>query len=254
MIKFLKKYWFPIIGFILTTTILYKKFYNKSSNKQVDNHWDVVVSPDYKPFCYLNNQQVDGLDLEILKEIGIDNHKQLVIKIVGFNFLFTEIQQNKSHIGAGGITITEERKNYNIISDSYLPLICGILIKKNLILNKDFKGKIGLQTGSVFKKIIENKFPQAQIVEIEDFLFILEDFKQNKLDMVVSDLIVLLDLKDDDNLLFQLKTEYENLGTGFLLNKNIDLKKFNESLKKVASKNKKIRELKEKVKNIPFFP
>jgi ABC-type amino acid transport substrate-binding protein len=234
------------------TFVSYKIFY-KMNDKKNDNQWEVALSPDYKPFCYLEDREVAGLDLEILKEIATIYNKKIVIKITGFNFLFPHMEQNKSHIGAGGLTITEERKKYNIISDSYLPLICGMLVRKNLVLNKDFKGKIGLQTGSVFKTIIQKKFPKAKIVEMEDFMFILENFKQNNVDVVVGDLIVLLDINHYDSLLFRLKSIDENNGTGFLLNKNINVKEFNEILSKVIKNNKKINQLKKKIKNIPTF-
>lgn len=251
MFKLFKKYkFFIILGTIGLTFFLYKKFYKNNSD---NNKWEVIVSPDYKPFCYLKNHEVTGLDIEILNEVAKIYGKKISIKITGFNFLFSHMQQNKSDIGAGGITITDERKQYNVISNSYLPLICGILMNKNLIVNKEFKGKIGLQTGSVFKEIISKQFPKAEIIEIEDFMFLLEAFQQKKLDVIAGDLIVLLDIKNKNTLLFKLKFSEGNSGTGFLLNKNINLNEFNKILEKVIKDNNKIKELKKKIENIPFF-
>ena len=101
--KFLqKKYIFGSI-MILSGIFIYG-ILNKTSNKETIQ---ICCSPDYKPFCYLKNGHVTGIDKEIIEKIGEKLNKKIHIKIISFCLLFEEIKQNKSSIAMGGLSINE---------------------------------------------------------------------------------------------------------------------------------------------------
>jgi ABC-type amino acid transport substrate-binding protein len=253
--KFLKQKY--ITGsFIILITILSYGFLKTSIP---DERIIVACSPDYKPFCFLKNGNVVGLDRTILEEVGKKLNKKIKIKIIGFSFLFNEIKQNKASIAMGGLSINEEKKLYLNFSIPYLSNkgACGVLTKKNIILNEDFDGVIGVQIGtSSFKEVIKNKFPKATIIEMEDFMMLLENFKNNinNITVIVSDTIVLIDFLENQNN-FQAyklyKTDAPNvIGTGFLLGEDVNINEFNKILNEVISNNKELKVLQEKINNI----
>jgi ABC-type amino acid transport substrate-binding protein len=254
--KILKKKYMSGIILILTGIFTYG-ILKKTSNKEIIQ---ICCSPDYKPFCYLKNGHVIGIDKEIIEKIGEKLQKKIDIKIVNFCLLFEEIKQNKSSIAMGGLSINEERKAYLNFSIPYLSSTgaCGFLTKKDIILNKDFEGVIGIQMGTnSFKEIVKNKFPKAKIIEIDDFMVLLESFKNNidNIHVIVGDTIVLIDFlenkKNDTNEYKIYKTNIPNiLGTGFLLSKEVDVNKFNSVLNEVINTNEKLKIIKEKIKKI----
>lgn len=246
--KYIKGCILILIG-VLTYGIL-----NKSTKQEV---LVVACSPDYKPFCYLKNGDVTGLDIEIIQEVAAKLNKKIEFKVMGFNFVFEEIKQNKSDIAISGLGINEERKIYLNFSIPYLSNegTCGILTKKNIILNKDFNGVIGIQMGAnSFKEIVKEKFPKATIIEIEDFMMLLESFKNNmeNINVIVSDTIVLIDYLENQKNNFDeykiYKTDMPNMiGTGFLLSNKININEFNNILQKTIETNKELKILKKKL-------
>ena len=89
--------------------VIYSVFAKKDTPQETLN---VVCSPDYKPFCYLKNGKITGLDLELLEAISKKLNKKLNLQSLNFSFIFEEIKKNKNKIGIGGFGITAERKKY----------------------------------------------------------------------------------------------------------------------------------------------
>lgn len=246
------------LGFsLILISILFYGILNKTTTKEIIT---VACSPDYKPFCYLKNGNITGIDIILIEEVGKKLNKKIELKNMSFSFLFEEIKQAKSHIAVGGLAINEERKKYLNFSIPYLTNkgACGILTKKEIILNKDFDGVIGIQIGTnSFKEIIKEKFPKAKIIEVEDFMVLLESFKNNidNINVVIGDTIVLIDFLDHqkytDHFYKLYKTDMPNLiGTGFILSNNINIEEFNKILEEIIKNNKELKIIKEKIEKI----
>lgn len=217
----------------------------------------VAISPDYAPYAYTENGRIKGIDVEILEQIAKETKKKLVLKPMSYQFLFSSLKKSGVHLSAGGLSSNAQREKHLLkdeiyFSIPYAPAITGIGVKKNLIIREHFQGTIGIQTGSVFINIIKDKFPNANIVLREDFNMIVDEFKNNKIDMIVSDAIILIEIfnkKQKDYKIYKIKSNnfYSTYSKGicFAINtKVVDITEFNTLLMKIKSKiDKKIKAL-----------
>jgi len=216
----------------------------------------VVVSPDYPPYCSIKNGQIVGIDISLLEDVAKLMNKKLEIKVMNFNFLFNHLHQKKSQIAAGGLSINTEREKNCHFSIPYIPALCGVVYKKNITLNSDFSGTIGVQAGSIFVEMIKNKFPRAKIMEMDDFLFLVEGFKSNKnqIDALVGDAVVLIEVFGHKSHDFYMKrisvSPTISHGTAFALSTTINLDAFNLNLSQAIKKNRKLNTLLSQVQSL----
>lgn len=82
----------------------------------------VACAVSTSPYCYYvgdANTTVAGIDIDLINEIGKELGRQIQIRIVPFQYIFTLISQGEADIGAAGITITPEHSEDNLISSPY---------------------------------------------------------------------------------------------------------------------------------------
>lgn len=83
------------------------------------------------PFGFIQNGKIAGLDAEILARFG--QHIGRPVHFTGYDFasLTAVLASNKAEIIAGTITITEERREKILFSDSYFPCVTICIEKSN---------------------------------------------------------------------------------------------------------------------------
>lgn len=207
----------------------------------------VAVSPDYPPYCFIKEGKIVGIDISLLENIATQMNTQLELKPMSFSFLFNHLRQNKSQVATGGLSVTPDREKYCNFSTAYVGPFCGILYKKDILLDASFTGNIGVQTGSIFTTIVKTKFPLAKVLEIDDFMVLIESLKKsNRIDAVVGDILVLLDIFNTDKFDYILKKishDYPTRGTAFALSKRMNIEAFNLLLDKAVKSNNQLRNL-----------
>ena len=89
------------VGYEVTTTDV----------ANTDSNFVVVTNCPFEPFEYLGDDgKIYGLDIEIAAAYAEAKDLDLVIKNIGFDDIFTQVEAGYADIGMAGITASEDRK------------------------------------------------------------------------------------------------------------------------------------------------
>ena len=128
-----------------------------------DDKLVVVTNCPFEPFEYIGDDgKIYGVDIEIAAAYASAHDLELVIKNIGFNDIFTQIEAGYTDIGMAGITVNEERAAIYSFTDTYYAASQKIIVAYD---NTDFDNcttkeeveavlaalegkKIGYQTGT----------------------------------------------------------------------------------------------------------
>jgi len=80
----------------------------------------VAIERNSPPFSYVEDGKVRGIDAELLKEIALRLNCRLELHPMNFGDIIPAVQKGKYRIGAGSITITEERRKKVLFSLPYV--------------------------------------------------------------------------------------------------------------------------------------
>lgn len=111
----------------------------------------IATSPDFPPFENLENNEVVGIEIDILNLIAEELGVELVIEQMNFDSVLPGIQSGKYDVGVSGITITDDRKENADFTNPYFMAAQVIVVKEgSAIASKaDLTGKkISVQTGT----------------------------------------------------------------------------------------------------------
>lgn len=141
------------VGYDVTTTDVV----NSASNLIV------VTNCPFEPFEYIGDDgKIYGLDIEIAAAYAEEKGLTLVIKNIGFDDIFTQVEAGYADIGMAGITVSEDRAAIYDFTDKYYQASQKIIVAAD---NTDFDActtvaeveavlaalegkKIGYQTGT----------------------------------------------------------------------------------------------------------
>ena len=168
--------------------------------KDVQRTGDLIVATnaEFKPYEYIENNQIVGIDMDIMQAICDELSMNLVIENMAFDSILPAIQSGKATVGAAGMTVTEDRKKNVDFSDSYTTSKQVIIVNDektsaaNNTINSvdDLIGKnIGVQlgtTGDTFATDYE-KDGTANLERYTKAADAIQALNQNKIDCVIID-------------------------------------------------------------------
>ena len=169
--------------------------------KDVERTGDLIVATnaEFKPYEYIENNQIIGIDMDIMQAICDELKMNLVIENMAFDSILPAIQSGKATVGAAGMTVTEARKKNVDFSDSYTTSKQVIIVnapKKQETTDNtinsvdDLIGKnIGVQlgtTGDTFATDYE-KDGTANLERYTKAADAIQALNQNKIDCVIID-------------------------------------------------------------------
>lgn len=123
----------------------------------------VVTNCPFEPFEYIGDDgKIYGLDIEIAAAYAKANNLTLVIKNIGFDDIFTQVEAGYADIGMAGITVSEDRAAIYDFTNTYYAASQKLIVAAD---NTDFDNcktveeveailaalsgkKIGYQTGT----------------------------------------------------------------------------------------------------------
>ena len=123
----------------------------------------VVTNCPFEPFEYIGDDgKIYGLDIEIAAAYAASKNLTLVIKNIGFDDIFTQVEAGYADIGMAGITVSEDRAAIYDFTNTYYKASQKIIVAAG---NTDFDActtveavetilaslegkKIGYQTGT----------------------------------------------------------------------------------------------------------
>ncbi len=111
----------------------------------------IATSPDFPPFENLENGEVVGIEVEIMKLICAELGVKMELAQINFDAVLTGVQSGKYDCGMSGISVTPKREKNTLFTTPYcLAAQCIVVKADSTIASKaDLTGKtIAVQTGT----------------------------------------------------------------------------------------------------------
>lgn len=154
------------LSLILTALMLVSLFAftgcsSKKSIEDIKKAGKLVVYTEagFAPYEFIYNNEIVGVDIEIMKAVAAKIGVELEVNDVNFDTICTSVKSGKADVGAAGITINDTRKktvdfsNPYSSTEQYVVVAAGNDTIKNI---GDLKGKsIGVQEGTTSDLLIE---------------------------------------------------------------------------------------------------
>lgn len=162
-----------------------------SCNSAKDENTLIVgTSADNPPYEFIQNNQIVGLDIEIINKIAKHLGKNVVIENMDFNGLIAAIVSNKIDLAIASMSVTPERQAKIDFSDIYASSKIAVLYRTedNFTHTTDLANKtIGALLGSIwsqFAKSVSVKY-NAKVVTLLNNLALVEELKSGAIDAVI---------------------------------------------------------------------
>ena len=122
-----------------------------------DSNLVVVTNCPFEPFEYIGDDgKIYGLDIEIAAAYAAANDLELVIKNIGFDDIFTQVEAGYADIGMAGITVSEDRAAIYDFTNTYYAASQKIIVAAD---NTDFDNcKTVEEVENVIKSLEGKKF------------------------------------------------------------------------------------------------
>ena len=114
------------VGYEVTTTDV----------QNTDGNLIVATNCPFEPFEYIGDDgKIYGLDIEIAAAYAASQNLTLVIKNIGFDDIFTQVEAGYADIGMAGITVSEDRAAIYDFTNTYYAASQKIIVAAD---NTDF--------------------------------------------------------------------------------------------------------------------
>ncbi|MCZ6150549.1 transporter substrate-binding domain-containing protein [Campylobacter ureolyticus] len=213
---------------------------HEQKNKKV---LTIGTNANYKPFSYIGMSfEPIGFEIDLIDEIAKKIGFEYKIKDMNFDKIIPSLQDESIDMGLSSISITDERKGLVDFSVPYFQTKTVYLKKASNGKIKDKESLIGkivsAQKETVFEKIASSiQGAKVETFKTPDVGII--NLKQNKVDVVILDLIVANDYLSKNKDLVKFFEEgdgTEGFGIAFTKGKNETLMtKINEALEELKS-------------------
>ncbi len=128
----------------------------------------VYTEAGFAPYEFMYENEIVGVDIEIMKLVAEKIGVELEITDVAFATICTSVKSAKADVGAAGITITDERKEDVAFSDPYTKTEQYMVVaadNDDIKTLEDLKGKkVGVQEGTT-SDILVNEFVADKTLE-----------------------------------------------------------------------------------------
>ena len=206
----------------------------------------LVVGTDgvFPPFGYMENGELVGFDIDLIKQIGKDLGYEIEMKVQRFDALIPSLKAGKLDAIISGMSATEERKQSVDFTDEYFKSTQVYLRKKgNTAVNskESLSGKkVGVQLGTI-QEIEAKKIKNTNIITNDATVNLILDLKNGKTDAVILENIVAMEFmkkNSDIEIFYEEKLPY-GMAIAFDKGKHSELiKQINEELKKLQENGK----------------
>ncbi len=221
------------------TTVQQPKGHEQKNKKVII----IGTNSNYKPFSYIGMSfEPIGFEIDLIDEIAKKIGFEYKIKDMNFDKIIPSLQDESIDMGLSSISITDERKGLVDFSVPYFQTKTVYLKKASNGKIKDKESLIGkivsAQKETVFEKIASSiQGAKVETFKTPDVGII--NLKQNKVDVVILDLIVANDYLSKNKDLVKFFEEgdgTEGFGIAFTKGKNETLMtKINETLEELKS-------------------
>ena len=173
------------------------KVYDKTPSSGENGTITVCVVGDKVPFSYMYNNELTGYNIELITIFAREKGYNVKFEMNTTSGMLAGLSAGKYDIGAGLLSVTEERKKAVNFSDC---IYKGgvVLVGRTDELGssafsavpdyKAFDGKkVGLRTGSAVEPLIPQEFPSSEKFYYESDSDMIAALKNNKIDFFLTD-------------------------------------------------------------------
>lgn len=157
-----------------------------------DQHKNTVVvgvSPEYPPFEFKHNGELQGHDIDFAKALGKQLGKEVVFADMDFNSLIPSVINGKVDMVIAEVTKTPARTKVVDFSSIYYQANFAIISRKeNSItsLNDLAQHKVGVQMGSTMEQLAK-KQSGAEVISLAANPVLIEQLKLARVDAVIME-------------------------------------------------------------------
>ncbi len=208
----------------------------------------VITNAVFPPFEYFKLDEVKGIDVDIAKEVAKDLGVELEILDMNFDGVIAAIASGKGDFAAAGITINEKRKKVIDFSHEYITVPQSLVTMADSKINNvsDLKGKnIGTQIGTTSDTYIDNeikdgflKGSEAQVVKRKEYLDLVIDLKNGRLDVIALDGLIARKLVEKNSRLKFFDRDSESYVLAVKKGNNELLKEINKTIDRLLKQGK----------------
>jgi glutamine transport system substrate-binding protein len=198
----------------------------------------VAIDPNLPPFTFIKDGDLTGFDVELLNNIAANINKKLKFVPMDFNLIISAVASGITDLGAGGCSISDERRKIVDFSEPYFDSGLIIVTRKDmgeLDINKIQNKKVGTYVSDFSKYFVQvTKLDKNIIYGKFDFLF--NELLSGSIDAIFVDYplgkyVVSHDYKDSLKLTGPLYFPHQY---GFAMRKNYYLKTaINKAIKSI---------------------
>lgn len=153
----------------------------------------VAVSPDYPPFVFMQNGEIVGIDIDIIREVSDKLNKSVILVKIPFNEILKAISEGAVDAAISSIACSDERKKLVDFSEPYHTSSFAVLFRKGVISGQsieELNGRaIGVQSGSVMEEFLAstNQISGFQTVSANNATDLLKFLMTRKIDLILTD-------------------------------------------------------------------
>jgi polar amino acid transport system substrate-binding protein len=154
----------------------------------------VGTSAGFRPFEYREMGEVTGFDIDLMKAIGEELGREVVIRDMDFDALIEAVSTGTIDVIAAGMTITDEREERVDFTDPYFNADQAVLVREESdfginspedVNNADFT--IGVQNDTTGMIWVEENAPEPTLKKYGKYIETIQDLENENLDMIVLD-------------------------------------------------------------------
>ncbi len=175
---------------IIMVAILALAVFAGCGEKTDDNVLTMATSADFPPYEFYENDEIVGIDVEIMNAVCEKIGMTLDIQDMSFDSVIGAAQTGKADIAMSGITITEDRKNMINFTIPYTSTAQSIIVVSGgaIAAKADLEGKkIGVQINTTGDTQVTEEFGDDAVERFQNGALAVESLKNGKIDCVVID-------------------------------------------------------------------
>jgi polar amino acid transport system substrate-binding protein len=154
----------------------------------------VGTSAGFRPFEYREKGEVTGFDIDLMKAIGAELGREVVVQDMDFDALIEAVSTGTIDVVAAGMTITDERKERVDFSQAYFVADQAVLVREKSDISlgsaadlNNAKFKIGVQNDTTGAFWVDDNAPNATIKRYGKYIECIQDLENQNLDLIVLD-------------------------------------------------------------------
>lgn len=176
---------------VLTGLMLWDVNWNEAGGNQAGSANELVIGtdPGFKPFEYKKGSTTVGFDIDLARNIALDQNKTLRVEEMAFDGLLLALQSGRVDLVIAGMTKTPERaENVNFSVPYYKAAQMIIVPKDSEIKNEaDLVGKkIGVQLGTTGDDLA-HKIAGAKVVQFPQTANVMQELNAGRIEAAIMD-------------------------------------------------------------------